>query len=223
MKIYIGQHRGRITWPFKVNEWYFAKRFGKFNYDYDKKDYKWFDHVVDKSTDWIMVPINKFINFPWLDKRERKVKVRIDNYDVWAADNTIALIVHPMLIKLREDKHGSPIVDDVDVPDHLRSTAASPKTNDWDTDDLHEARWDWVLDEMIWAFKQCATDDYGDNQFYSGDVDWTFDKDSDTGLTRFGYGPSSTFKVDTEGKKEHYDRIQNGLRLFARYYMALWT
>lgn len=222
MKVYIGPYRNRIHWPFKVKDWYFAKRFGEFNYDYTEKDYNWFDRVVDKSTDWIMVPINKYINFPWLDKRERKVKVRVDGYDIWSADHTIALLVHPLLLKLKECKHGAPYVDDEDVPEHLRSTNASPKENEWDTDDNHFKRWDYVLDEMIWAFEQCSKDDHGESQFYSGTVDWTFEKDSDTGLSRMNYGPNHTFDVDRDAQKAHYDRIKNGLRLFGKYYMALW-
>lgn len=222
MFVKIGPYRDRIRWPFKVKDWYFAKRFGKYNYDYDEKDYNWFDRVVDKSTDWIMVPINKYINFPWLDKRERKIKVHIDGYDIWSADNTIALIVHPLLLKLREHKHGAPLVDDEDVPEHLRSTSANPKENEWDTDDNHFKRWDWVLDEMIWAFEQCTDGDHGASQFYSGEVDWNFQKDSDTGLSSINYGPNHTFACDDVGREAHFKRIKNGLRLFGKYYMALW-
>ena len=222
MKVYIGPYRDRVNWPFRVHDWYFAKRFGKFNYDYDENDYTWYDKIVDKALMGIMNPINKYINFPWLDKRERKIKVHVDGYDVWGADHTIALLVHPILLKLKENKHGAPIVDDDDVPEHLRSTAAAPKKDEWDTDDNHFARWDWVLDEMIWAFEQCSKDDHGDSQFYSGEVDWSFEKDSDSGLTKFGRGPNCTFEVDREGQKAHYDRIKNGLRLFAKYYFGLW-
>ena len=222
MKIYIGPYRNRINWPWRIKDWYFAKRFGRFNYDYDESDYTWFDHVVDKCIDGISVPINKYINEPWLDKRERKVKVRIDNYDVWSADHTLALIIHPILIKLKNTKHGSPLVDDEDVPEHLRSTSAPPKENEWDTDDNLEARWNWVLDEMIWTFEQGTKDDYNDSMFYSGEVDWAFEKDSDSKLSRVMNGPNHTFEVDREGQKAHYDRIKNGLRLFAKHYFALW-
>ncbi len=158
----------------------------------------------------------------YLDKNERKIKIRIDDYDVWGADHTIALIVHPLLIRLKQKKHGSPHVDDEDVPEHLRSTAAPPKKDEWDIDDNTHARWDWVIDEMIWAFEQCSKDDKGDEQFYSGEVDWKFDKEEDSELYRMGRGPNHTFEVDHVGQKAHYDRIGNGLRLFAKYYFGLW-
>lgn len=215
MKIYIGPYRDRIKWPWFVRDWYFAKRFGKFNYEYDETNYNWLDRMVEASVDKIMVPVNKYINEPWLDKRGRKVKVRIDDYDVWGADHTLSMIIHPVLVKLKSVKHGSPFVEDDDVPEHLRGN----------TEDGVEARWDWVLDEMIWAFEQGASDEsYNDGQFYSGNVDWMFEKDSDTGatLSRLTFGPAHTFDVDKEAQKAHYDRIKNGLRLFAKYYFSLW-
>ena len=221
MKAVIGPYRDRISGPLKLQDWYFAKRFGKFNYDYSEADYTWYDRVVEKVTDAMMDVLNKTIN-KYLDKNERKIKIRVDDYDVWGADHTIALVVHPLLVRLKQKKHGSPHVDDEDVPEHLRSTAAPPKENEWDIDDNTHARWDWVMDEMIWAFEQCTKDDKGDEQFYSGEVDWKFTKEEDSELYHMGRGPNHTFEVDRVGQKAHYDRINNGLRLFGRYYMALW-
>lgn len=220
MKAHIGPYRGRLTFPLKVNDWYFTKRFG--DYDYSDKDYRFVDRVVELITNKVQDVLNKYLNEPWLDKRERNIKVRVDNYDVWGADHTLALIIHPVLLKLKSVKHGSPFVDDEDVPENLRSIAAPPKENDWDIDKNHEPRWDWVLDEMIWAFGQCTQEDNGDDQFYSGNMDWSFAKDEKTGLSEFTDGPNSTFKVDRIGKDAHYDRIKNGHRLFGKYYFSLW-
>jgi hypothetical protein len=75
---------------------------------------------------------------------------------------------------------------------------------------------------MIWAFEQCAKEDTGDDQFYSGEVDWTFEKEEDGKYSRMEYGPNHTFKIDEEGKKAHYERIKNGHRLFGKYYFSLW-
>jgi hypothetical protein len=58
-----------------------------------------------------------------------------------------------MLKQLNKVKHGAPIVDDEDVPEELRSTSAPPKEDIWDTDANHFKRWDWVMNEMIWAFE----------------------------------------------------------------------
>lgn len=220
MKVYIGKYRGRITFPYKITDWYFAKRFG--DYDYSDKDYNLADRVVENITNGMQYVLNKCINEPWLDKRGRDIRVRVDGYDVWGADHTLALVIHPVLLKLKSVKHGSPFVDDEDVPEHLRSTSAPPKENDWDIDDNHELRWNWVLDEMIWAFEQCTKEDSGSDQFYSGNMDWLFVKDEETGLSEIKDGSKSTFKIDRVGRDAHYDRIKNGHRLFGKYYFSLW-
>ena len=83
------------------------------------------------------------------DGSNRKISVKLHKWDSWNADNTIAIIAHPLLIQLKETKHGAPLVDDEDVPDELKSTSAPPKENDYDVDGNHFKRWDWVMDEMI--------------------------------------------------------------------------
>jgi hypothetical protein len=35
-------------------------------------------------------------------------------------------------------------------------------------------------------------------------------------------GPNDTFKVDHNGMNKHNERINNGLRLFGKYYRNLW-
>ena len=82
---------------------------------------------------------------------ERKVEIQIDTWDSWGAGRTIAMIAVPILKQLQVTKHGSPYTDDDDVPEHLRSTAAKPKENEWDTDEFHPDSWEYVLSEMIWA------------------------------------------------------------------------
>ena len=97
----------------------------------------------------------------WIhDKKKRKVVIKLDSYDTWSMDHTLALIIVPMLKQLKATQHGAPSVNDEDVPEGLglRSSEATPKQNDWDTDDNWHKRWDWVMDEMIWAFEQIVKD-----------------------------------------------------------------
>lgn len=158
----------------------------------------------------------------WVNtKRERNVKIHIDGYDVWNMNNTLAMIVHPMLLKLKENKHGAPYTDDKDVPAHLRSTNAPPKENEWDIDEFHFARWEWVLDEMIWTFEQYVNE--WEEQYYSGEIDAKFVpcKDNPRSL-EYVNGPKHTFKVDVKGIEKHQKRMKNGMRLFAKYYDGLW-
>ena len=88
------------------------------------------------------------------------VEVQIDKQDTWGMDYTLAHVILPMLIQLKETKHGSPCTDDEDVPEELRSTSAEPKENKWDIDSNFHARWNWIMDEMIWAFTEKCEDDW---------------------------------------------------------------
>ena len=135
----------------------------------------------------------------WIEsKRKRTIKIRIDKYDTWNMDSTLAMIILPMLKQLNETKHGSPLVDDEDVPENVRSTNAPPKENEWDIDENHHKRWEWVMEEMIWAFEQLQPDNDWDSKYFESG----------------------------EFLKEQYDihnnRISNGLKLFGKYYRGLW-
>jgi len=125
-------------------------------------------------------------------------------------DSTLAYIILPMLIKLKEDKHGSPNVDDVDVPESLKCEDNS----DWEK---HEARWRYILDELIWTFTQLHPDNDWEEQYTTGTVDYLVKNDS------LEHGPKHTAKFDKEGWIIHNERIQRGCILFGKYYQALWT
>ena len=71
--------------------------------------------------------------------------------DAWNADWTITQMVLPLLLQVKKDKQGAPFVDDVYVPEHLRSTACATKENEWDTDDNWFKRYQYVLDEIIFV------------------------------------------------------------------------
>ena len=132
---------------------------------------------------------------------KRKVEVRIDSYDTWSMDHTLGLIIVPMLKQLKATKHGSPSVSDADVPEELRSPMGYLATEDYDVDDNYHKRWDWVMDEMIWAFEQ-TIDETSDDHFFDRSVEpYVYDKD---------------------GHRAHMQRIDNGIMLFGKYYQGLW-
>jgi hypothetical protein len=152
--------------------------------------------------------------------------VKIDYYDTWSMDHTLADIALPMLKQLQETKHGSPHVDDEDVPEELKSTSAPAKENEWDTDDNHFKRWDYVLNEMIFAF-ECKVDDSWSDKFSSGEFDkktvaCKWDENGKATMYQWIDGPNNTYKLDIEGMQEVQKRISNGFRLFGKYYEALW-
>lgn len=231
MKVDIGPYRYDLIpvrgWEQKYELW---RSGGKLYLD--EVDYTWYDRLVMGFLDKLEIfvrPINR-----WSNRRKRKIKIHIDKYDVWSADHTLAMIIHPVLVELQRQKHGSPNVDDADVPDHLKSSAAPAKENEYDVDDNHHTRWDYVLGEMIWAFEQHKDHDCNDNQFHHNpeQLDFKFIPVEDGKFAGKGYSSMETnyqkdptkpaYWVDEEGKKAHYDRIANGRRLFAKYYQGLW-
>lgn len=195
MKVYLGPY---VSWlgPYQLTDKLF---FWTEKYPEDKTlEERWDYKAKDKFGDWLADTwVTKFLNWVY-SKRNRKEKVHIDYYDVWSMDHTLSLIIHPMLLKLKEVKHGSPWVDDEDVPEHLRSTSAPPLTEEeknWGTSDafLHD-RWSWVLDEMIFAHHSIIND--WQDEYYD--------------------------RKDYDGMKVVEERIANGLKLFGKYYQGLW-
>lgn len=198
------------------------------NYYHDEEDHKWFDKIVYKTLDglaYICRPLNR-----WNNSRPRKIKIHIDNYDVWSMDHTLAMIVLPMLKKLKEIKHGSPDVENEDVPEHLRApehNIMEDETKIWVTDNLFHERWAWVLDEMIWAFEQHADGDDSSQFHYNSDnMEMKFTKVEGTKYNTLDIVPKDPSKprhfYDREAHVKHNERKANGRRLFAKYYEGLW-
>lgn len=221
MKVYIGKYRYHWISPYTILE---KVLFWK---DWDNIDYdepwvkKWSDRLLPFSTG-----LQKFLDFvhPQIEY------VKIDRWDTWSMDHTLGVIVLPMLKQLQKTKHGSPLVDDEDVPDNLKSTNAKPKENEYDIDEFHHDRWDWVMNEMIFAFESQFND--WQEQFHSGEHDIKWSKTENiifnpiTGKDEVTYemkkGPNDTYKCDFDGMAEYQKRITNGYRLFGRYFEALW-
>ena len=142
----------------------------------------------------------------WADKLGFKDKVHIDKWDIWNTDIALAQIIHPILKMVKEASDGMPSnLDAADAPEHLQ-------------DDVD--RWNWILDEMIFAFGSKLEDWHA--RFISGHIDVDFE-DLGNGKCRLKRGPKDTFKIDIEGTRAYQDRISNGFRLFGKYYESLWT
>ena len=240
MKVYLSNYRDHWISPYKILEriffWTAWSKCARWTLEETLEDEQrersaWVDHPewVDRWSDRL-VPISQAIQWV-MDLVHPKIQyVRIDRWDTWSMDSTLADIVLPMLKQLQATKHGAPCVADEDVPEPLRSTAAPPRENEWDTDANHFLRWDWVLDEMIFAFEMKCRDDW-QSKFHSGEIDilWVpvdregneVDK-ADAKYHEMRRGPRDTSHWDQEGQKLVQDRITNGFRLFGKYYEALW-
>lgn len=214
MKVYLGPYKNWFG-PYQIAE----KILFWMDKDKDERVHKfgqWLGENKDCTDSWL----TKFCH--WIDsKRKRKVKVKIHGYDTWSMDTTLALLILPMLKQLKDSKHGAPFVDDQDVPEHIRSTVAPQKT-DGDVDIFHFARWDWIMDEMIWTFEQLQPDNDWEDQYHSGKYDFQFKQIENSENFEMVRGSNDTHKFDAEGYKKHDDRIKNGLKLFGKYYRGLW-
>lgn len=215
-------------WSTRRAEWlYYQLRYCKYEFEIDNKDrfdlaVEWF---FEKWQDYVCNTFNKYVGF----RRKRREIVKIDGYDCWNLDNTLAMIIAPSLVKLREIKHGSPCVSDEDVPEHLHSGKTVDEQFGPDVDDNHHNRWQYVLDEMIFAFEQAAKGDYGEYAFHhnSDQLAMSFKPSEFNGLSsiEFDYQKDPArpkYYVDQEGKEAHMARVRNGFRLFGKYYQSLW-
>ena len=154
MKVSIGPYKNYLsTHSLKCD--YLERMYGDYWYDLSPTQYVWLDHIVVGVLDGInklLIPLNKVFN--------RKVKVKYNNYDTWNLDHTLALIILPGLKQLKDTKQGYPDVDNSDLPTVCLKDASG------------EEQWEWVMDEMIWAF--------------SNIIDHNYDKRTERGLILFG-------------------------------------
>lgn len=233
MKIYLSGYRNHWLSPYTILEkvCFWEKDKDVFYNLEDKPDHKyqkWIDFLNP-----ICVALQSFLDFV----HPRITYVKIDNYDTWNMDDRLALIILPMLKQLQKTKHGSPFVELEDVPEHLRTT----NHHDYDEqhsfefyhedesvkDDSHfHARWDWVLGEMIFAFEHLV-DDSWEEQYRSGEIDHksvpcAWDENGKPTMYRMENGPNHTYECDYEGMRKVQERMDNGFRLFGRYFRGLW-
>jgi hypothetical protein len=229
MKINIGPYRSDIipvrSWERKYEFWRKPETFYLPEEEYTKYDKLVFG-FFDKLEKFVR-PLNR-----WSNNRKRKIKVQVDYYDIWSADHTLGIIIAPVLKKLKEHQHGYPHVDNEDVPEELRFEMTQEQKDNWDgsVDSKHEARWNYVLDEMIWAFSQHGLEDDTDQYYHNVDqLEMIFKEAPDipkgTKELSFNHQKDPTkpaYWRDEEGLKKHAERKANGRRLFAKYYEALW-
>lgn len=168
-------------------------------------------------------------------KDTRKVKVEIEKHDTWNLDHNLALIILPALLQLKNTSQG--------VPNDVASKVSgaphdSQGSFDFYTDSYEESfdkavnEWDNILDKMIWSFEQLAFRNW-DDQYHHGEPKFAWQKTDDppnlnpsTGKMEDVYqlvdlNPTEHW-FDHVGAEKHKERIQEGLDLFAKYYMNLW-
>ena len=216
MKIKIGPYPNR--WMSNIHTRYMNKKYGYVDWPTECTR---FERFLEKFEDLMQTIYNGTINL-FLDRREQKVKIHIDRWDTWSMDHTLAYIILPMLKQLKATTHGAPWVAVTDVPKELRPTKKQlmDYQKDGTTDPKFFERWNWVLDEMIFAFDSKVNDGWED-QFETGESDLQWKKLED-GNYQMVEGPKHTKVYDWEARKAYEERISNGFRLFGKYYQNLW-
>lgn len=200
MKVYLSNYRNHWLSPYTILEHVCFWRVFE-NYD-DPWVEKWADRLE---------PFCKGLQWVWDRVHPPVTYVKIDYWDTWSMDHTLSHIIVPMLKQLQATKQGSAMVDEEDVPEHLRPTEPAGPNNGYTDNTIHE-RWAWVIGEMIWAFEQKIIDD-ADSQFYDHSK-----VDNSASINK----QINQMKVDREGLDAWQKRKANGFRLFGKYYEGLW-
>lgn len=234
MKVYIGPHKGWFG-PYQLADaicWWARKTPDEYG---DLVKPRWVHHFGE----WLAhgsvepEPTPERTSKTWLDRRarpktwlyrvllwihsrrERRIRVRIDPWDAWSGDRTLAIIALPLLQRIKETKLGVPLVHEEDFPEHLEAS-----------EENRAEAWNWILDEIIFALTSIV-DDSWEGSFASGETDLVSEveewKDGRPLTYRITHGPRHTYKVDFEGRERYQQRIDRGLILFGKYFRSLWT
>lgn len=233
MRVKIGNYVHWFTVS-NIENKYLEWRFKKPAYDIDDREHQKIDRFVLGCLSAWQTVLHYTVN-QIQKRRQRTVRVHLDPWDYWDASTTLAHVILPVLEQLKENKQGDPFVDIKDVPKRLRPTKKQLKELEetGSVDEKHSDRWNYVLDAMIWSFREITEDKPGEEEFFTGESDifWTkvdahgneVEDDYDGQiLYRMDKGPNDTSKVDWEGLEEYNERIQYGLTMFGKYYLALW-
>ena len=123
------------------------------------------------------------IHFGKPGRKNRANHVDIDDWDIWSLDHTLARIIHPALIRLKEKQHGYPELWEDGMCYHecyTRQLHFDFIDEDVESKYLQD-KWNRILDDMIYAMDIIATE-----KIYDIDFD-TYDNERvDRGLELFG-------------------------------------
>lgn len=159
----------------------------------------------------------------WPKKGERRIDIQIDPFDTWNLNHTMAMLIYPALIQLKDAKHG--------VPSEFAEVGGedwhSQLSFDFYTETVDECfklgvcRWKETLDKMIWSFQQLCTDSY-DDKYHHGliDIDWVDIPGSN--LSEMVDKNPDEHWYDHVGYQLHEERINEGLELFGKHFRSLW-
>lgn len=115
------------------------------------------------------------------DMSERKISIKIHEYDSWNCDVTLAMISVPLLKQLAKQKQGVP-------------SFCIPESYDYDGNDeialkIGQDKWDTILSHMIWSIEQILDEEFdifNVNDKMNWNAYWAYMEQVDAGLELFG-------------------------------------
>ena len=152
-------------------------------------------------------------------RRNRKISVKIHEYDCWGLATTLAMVIHPALVEFqKQEKNGcSPIF------------MGAPDLNEHDHSDkaikIGQEKFKEILDKMIWSFNQLSLDEeFDESPRCPSPIRVDPDVKQANGCIRMGdrYYQDGALEKWRKEIKAYDDRIQEGIDLFAKYYQYLW-
>lgn len=162
----------------------------------------------------------------WRKGSIKKCVVEVGYGDDWNCDWTIATIVLPLLKKVKENKHSAPYVDEQDVPEELRPPVGVDRddpNHPWEDENFFK-RWEHILDEIIFAMEEIASDNANEPSPYTKEGEMVFGEiDKTTGVGSITFEGYEETKDSREAYNNYHARIRNGCRLFGVYFQNLWT
>ena len=144
------------------------------------------------------------------DRRKRTIKIKLDKYDTWSMDSTLALIIIPMLKQLQRDRHGIP-----------GAMFENDQMTEGDYYKAAEEKWDNIVRHMIWSFEQILEEEHDAFVIIEGKLD--LDKyPEDEGKDRIPLRWEREYEMRWDAFHAYHGRIQEGLDLFGKHYRSLW-
>jgi len=163
----------------------------------------------------------------------KKVDIHIDKYDSWNAAHTMAYVILPILLQLRNTSSSIP----AEFADIKNEDYSGQYTFDFYKADHSAAfdkcieNWNKTLDKMIWSFQQLVVDEY-EQLYHHGQPKFSWKDTNQTTYNPITKKHEETYEMvddnpgehwyDVAGHKLHEQKMKEGFELFGKYFTHLW-
>src|SRR3990170_2491563 len=149
--------------------------------------------------------------------KKRKEEVRIDEWDTFSLDHTLALIIYPALVKFKEARKKMPGVsspffeygDELDEHGHHTRKALN----------IAEKRYIKFINECIWAFGEIARNNPGEKKFFKKNGKKRKTKKLENGGSEI---IETGLDFDKEGHTKYYKRLEAATEAFGKNFQTFW-